>query len=477
MTVLRIEFDDGEEIELDVLNGNIINDYQKQSHAEVQLIRDEWIGVIDQVDKLNDEFYLVRDNEDLFGGRLVASEIQNETADIEIGSFEEDALSARPTTSSEKLDGVNDAVVVEEAIDRVNELEPGNIEATTNTFEIILSNKSPAEIIREAQRLSGAFVRYNPDKTVDYLERPPLDESDFEISPDKRNIDDSFDVEEDEREEVTHVKLLGASEGESQITLTALTDLYDPDKRENWVRYTDKDVTSLSKGRELIDALVEEYNDSLRKLKISTTIIGEDVEVGSRVRVVSNRVNIDHLLWVKSLDRSLDGKQDSFEVMLSNRLITDEDDTTKLVRDVEKYNQGFEGVVVTVNAGGFRGVVDEDNDYTFSIRYPEDVEDELTAQVQIEGLPYRDDNIDDGITEYEDETPTDVSLRIGRFDEDDEEFRFTTVENNIASGEFNEVVSIADELRPGINIIELSSDSLGDIRGTVFLDLYRQIIN
>lgn len=103
MSEVRVELNDGTTERLLVLDGNITREYMKQSHIEVDVIRDEWFSLVNDVDKINDEFYLERNGVDVFGGRLVSSTNQKSSVRLEIGSFEEDALDAEPTGDTEEF--------------------------------------------------------------------------------------------------------------------------------------------------------------------------------------------------------------------------------------------------------------------------------------------------------------------------------------------------------------------------------------
>lgn len=388
MTSVRVEQTDGSVHELIVLGGTTVNNYGEQSRVEVRVLRNEWFDIVDSIDKVNDEFYISKSGSDVFGGRLVNSNNTDNDVVLEIGSWEEDALGAEPTGQTEEF-VASDDTIIKDAISRVSGLSAGTIETINNDITILFSNTTPAGMIREVQRTTRGFVFYNADKTVDYIADPSDGSTSGTVGPQNRNVQEDFEVLEDEREDFTHVRVLGAQQGKARIQAEAVKGSYDGTGREVWQNYPDKDITSKSRAQDVADEIVTELESSPRKLTVETVLFGLDVGVGDRLNVVSDQDNIDTVLWVTKAAKRLDGSTDVEEVTLSNRLLLDESDDAKRRRDVERFNQGFQGDVVTINSGGYRAPVDSTNAYRFSVRVPDDVVGELDAQLEVEGLPYR----------------------------------------------------------------------------------------
>lgn len=464
MTVLKVEFFGGGTKEFEVLSGEINDQYMKQTFANITVLRDRWFDITDRIDKINDEFYLVDENDNtIFGGRLVTSNNRKSVVELEIGSFEEDALDAEPMGDTEERINVTDAGVVKEAIARVPSLSRGTIDQLSSETSFIFSNLSPASVIREMQNYTGAFVVYNPDKTIDYIENPTGGSSVGTVGPAEQNVYNSFEVLENEREDFTHLEVLGANEGEARITAESVVDSYDESSnaRSRYRRYPNVDVVSEDHAQKIADNIVAEYENEPVRLKIDTSVFGLEIDNGSILKVESERDNIDSNLRVVGDRRILNGDQYDSDIILSNRLVAQEEFETKKNRDIERHNQGFQGNIVTINAGGFRASVDSDNDYDFSVRMPPDVVKELTAEIEIELLPFRY-GTSSGVTETSD-GPSDVEVYIND----------TLVADEL--NDFTELVDISGELDSGFNDVKLTSSSLGDLRATVFLDVYRQI--
>ena len=578
MTTLLIEKDDGTEEQLTVLDGTVTNQYNNQAHADIQVIRSEWRDIEDSIDDINDEFFVLDAGSKEFGGRLVDTTNKEDHVLVEIGSFEEDALDAEPTSATLEFVGVPDSDIVEDAISRVPELNVGVVETIDNDISVLFSNSSPAGMIREMQKTTRALVRYNFDKTVDYIEKP--DTISGRVGPGESNVEDTFDVTLKERDEFTHIRVLGSQEGQARIEAEAVLASYDGG-REIWRKYADKSINKESRAQSIADEIAAEADEEDKRVRVETVVFGESFEVGDRLETVSVQDNLDQVLRVVKKKNLLEGATDVAELELSSRIIIDEEDDEKRRRDVERFNQGFQGDVVTINSGGYRAPVDSGLSYVFSVRKPDDVVKELTAEIEIDALPYRaysggaassggfhrhnvsfsiddhshefevpshnhdvtiespfhthsvtqfafqggetfeeeghthlyneaegtggptsrqeetvtsdgggfvDDTTDDGggfftsettsneagehthdpdpgVSEFGSLTPSDVSVVVNG----------TEIASDVGSGTFTEVVDISGALDPGFNTVEVTSDALGHIRATAFLDLYRQI--
>jgi hypothetical protein len=390
MTHLRVEFFDGSsDAIIPIIEGSITNGFATESHATVRVFRDDWSEDVNpMLDKINDEFYIESDSTDIFGGRLVTATKGLSKVELEIGSFEEDAIDAEPTGPTEPRVGVSDQSIVQEGIGLVPTLSQGAIDELLPSSSFFFSNTSPAGVIRTAQRTTGAFVRYNPDKTVDYVEFPTGSASVATVGPDEGNVEGAFDVKENEREEFTHLTVLGASEGDTQISATGVVSNFSGG-RERHRQFVDKSITNETRAQQLLDRYLEEYENDPVRIMVETTVFGEQLEVGSVVRAISTDDDLDANLFVIENKRILQGNQDVYEVRLSNRLLTEENDDAKQRLDIETFNKGFQGDVVTINSGGYRAPVDSGFPYRLSVRVPDDVVGELTAEVEVEGLPYR----------------------------------------------------------------------------------------
>lgn len=386
MTELEIQFFDGTQAFFNIIDGAITEQWKEQTRAEVEILRREWQTVVNSVDKINDEFYVLIGNQRVFGGRLINYSNEEDSVILSIGSFEEDALTAQPTDATETF-STTDRNVVLDAISRIPNLSAGTVEELTSSVGFVFSNSSPAKMIRDCQQISGAFIKYNADKTIDYLEYPTGESPIATIGPNERNVQDDFRVIENEREEFTNIRVLGAGEGDSRIQ--AEGSITSTSGREKWGKYADNSITSQSRAEEVLQNLIDEYENSPVRTSISTTIFGIDPEVGSKVQAVSDVDSIDKEMFVTRAQRRLEGVQSVYEVTLSNRLVSEQDSGRQRRQSIGTFNQGYQGQVVTINSGGYRAPIDTGVPYEFSVRLPNDIVNELTAELEIQSLPYR----------------------------------------------------------------------------------------
>jgi hypothetical protein len=242
-------------------------------------------------------------------------------------------------------------------------------------------------MIRDVQATSKSFVRYNVDKTVDYV-GDPSDGVVTTISPSSQNVQESFDVKEDEREEFTHVRVLGAQQGNARIQVEKETPSYSGGLQ-SWKIYPDKNITSESRAEKIASQIVTEYENDPRRLVVETTTFGESLDIGDEVLVLSNRDNIDDVLRVTKKEEIFNGDRDVLNLQLSNRFFLINDGEERRRRDVENFNRSFQGDVVTLTAGGYRDIVDSVNNYTFTVNRPPDVVREIKTSLNVQGFPYR----------------------------------------------------------------------------------------
>ena len=451
--------------ELDVLSYRDVNTYLEERHADVVVLRDEWQQVIEDLDKRVAEMTVVDSGENLFGGRLVSYDNRESVVELQLGTYEEDALKSQPSDDIEQFNGVSDGSIVESAIENSQTVSPGVIEDTVDDLSFIFSNSSFAKVIREVQRTEGTFVRYNADKTVDYLENLGEDKSNtVTIGPDQQNITDEFEVIENDREDVTHIRVLGSQEGRARITAEVVVDDYIEGTLQSWKKYKDKEITSEDRALEVANTIKDEYQNEPRVIEVETRVFGADLELGDFVKVESDIDNIDETLRVVSVEKILDGSEFVYQVRLSNRLLTREDSGKDNRRDIEKFNEGFQGDIVNPTVG-VRDAVGANGSFEFKFRKPDDVVQELKETILVETSEYRAHN-SDGV-DVTNELATDIDVYIN----DTLEIEGATV----AFTDFD--FDVTGSFSEGFNTIRLENndDEAADVQVFVFTDYYRQI--
>lgn len=464
---VEISRDTGSNIDqsLQVLNYSKNEKIFEQSHATVEVLRSEWQRVLPDLNKIFANFTVRVNGSNDFGGRLVNYTNKNSVVVLEIGTYEEDALNSEPTGDIEEYAGIADSTIVNDAVDQAQNISDGNIETLSSNLSFIFSNASYAKVIREVQRTTRAFVRYNPDGSVDYVENIGSDRSEsITISPQEQNVTGSFDVIENEREEVTHIRVLGAQEGSARIIADAVSVNYLSGTPQSWKKYKDKEITDEERAQEVANQMISEYEESQRKVEVQTTIFGIDVTIGDLFRVRSEQDNINEVLQVVEITSILEGADFIYEVVLSNRKLTREDNSEKDRRDVQKFNESFQGHLVNPTVG-VRNAVGANGSFEFKFRKPDDVVKELSETILVETSEYRAYNSDgvDVTTDF----ATDIDVYInGTLVIEGATVTYTDFAFDI-TGEFDE----------GFNDIELvnNESEAADVQVNVFADYYRQI--
>lgn len=360
----------------------------EQSRLECAVPREDFYDAWDDIDYLQDRFYLVVDDDLAFGGRLRDIERGGESVTMSIHSFEDDARYAEPTEGALKYDNVRDVDIVTDAIDRVPGLEAGRLEAVDRQVGYLFSHASPAKMIRKASETAGAEIRYNPDRTVDYVRRLGVDRS-TAISPLNQTVSTQFKAVEKANEPYTHLLALGTGEGDHQVSVVVESAEFDGSQREVWGRFKDKEVAEADRLETVAQQRMAEFEQAPESIDLDLDISGVGVELGDTFNVVYPREDIDTRLRVTALETNLTAEGVNYSATLSNRRLTNERAGSRMRQDIENYNTAFEGNAVPISDSGGRQPVDPSNNYQMDLYYPSDVAHELSATVNVQGLPYR----------------------------------------------------------------------------------------
>lgn len=352
-----------------------------------------------------DEVYLEdAAGNDEFGGRLKNIERDGPSVELVVDSFERDARKAEPTPAGQRRENVADDVLVQEAVDAVPGLSAGTIQQLETGLTFVFSHSSQAKKIRTVEEATSGEVRYNADKTVDYVNRIGQDRSGtVTISPGNQNLDGKIKVKENGgQKNITHLRMLGAGEGRHQMEVNIVpdTDTADyPNKVtytghdwemgnfKDWDTFINKEITSTDTLEREGLTLIDELNSKF--VELEATIKDVDVAFGDTVYVKKPKDNIDRSLRIVEWQRIDDKDGLRYKCTLSSRLKTREKPGTKDRKDVQRYNKAFEGSPVTMTAGGGRQPVSTSLNYEFDFYYPAEVEYEHRVKLFVKGLAYR----------------------------------------------------------------------------------------
>lgn len=381
----------GEISRLDVHSSTVERSFDEQDHAEIEVYRDEFDEI--QGDKFvpqHDELYLELDGTDIFGGRLVDITRGGTTIELIVGDWETDLRQGRPTPGTHTYVNASDQTIVNDALNRSETVSAGRIQSVHSGVGILFSHTSPAKMLHTLREATGAEFRLNPNKTLDYVERLGKDNAEL-VGPRNQTITNEFSLEEKVQDSPTHLRVLGAGEGDYQLQVEIVSNHFDGEGfgREVWHTIINKEATTKEHLRDLGENYMAEYDGSPEHIEVAADIHGLDVSLGDTFPVVYEEEHIDTRLRVIELAQHIDETGIHYETTLSNRLFTRGDPNQEARQDINRYNLAFEGTAVPFSDAGGRQPVNKQNNYEMDIDYPADVVQELDAKLKIDGMAYR----------------------------------------------------------------------------------------
>ncbi|WP_226479157.1 phage tail protein [Natrinema amylolyticum] len=392
MLTLRIEHTDGTVSELDAIRASRTEDLDEQARAEATVYRSDWNDVEADLDERNDRLFLDVDGVDVFGGRFEDSRSEAGTVSVQLSSPETDANDAEPTPANLTYQNVADSTIVSDAITAVDTLSAGTVETVASAISYSASHASRSKQIRDQRKATGAEIRYNPDWTVDYLDRRGSDRGGVVLGPAESNIGDGFTKTLDIREEVTHVLALGAQDGPDQRMAEAVVSDYSAGKRPVWRRVEDKEIIDQDRLQQLAQTQVDEYDGEPRAIEVQATVFGVDLELGDSVSVDYPEENVSRSLRVVSLTTRWDEQGRVQEVTLSNRSRTRSSNQGDAKRntDLQKFNRGYQGFVDRSQATSGWNPAESGTPQTLEIpAWPDDIVDEQRVELTVQGRAWR----------------------------------------------------------------------------------------
>lgn len=350
--------------------------------------RAEWLAVNDTIEEVADRFRIERgDGSTFFEGRFRTDERDGDTILVRINSYEQDAIDAEPTAGLEVFQNVDDSVVASDAISDIPTLSAGTIETGATGVSFTFAHAERSKQLRDASDPGGMDIRYNFDRTVDFVQRLGSDKPGVTVSNTDQSIVNSLSVTEDSRDPVTHIRGLGAEQGENQVQAEAVIASYSAGDRQVWREYVNKDIVNQDRLQEIVNRLAGEYDSARRRLTVKAGLLGVDVNVGDRVTVDIPPHDIDRLLRIVTL-REIIGPNPRYEATLTNR-VAERGGNRKRRDDLQRFNTGWQGFVDRDNDSyGWQPVTAATN-ATRPYQYPSDVVSEKRAEVYVSSIPYR----------------------------------------------------------------------------------------
>jgi hypothetical protein len=265
----------------------------------------------------------------------------------------------------------------------------------------VFNHAAPHEGIRRVEKNVPGELLFRNTGTVNYVDRlGSAKTGSITLSSANQNIEDEINITKRGRElDGTHIRVLGAHEGEAQFfaNLVPSDDSANYDNRvdyttsrwsdgdtRDWDRFVNKDVTDQATIEEEAAELGTEITERLVEATATTTL---ELDVGDTVQVVKPDAALDRAMRVHRIKEHAEGGTVTRELVLSTRTIVRSDESDDL-RDIERFNSGFQGSSVVVQGGGSRQPVDASNNAEIPFFYP-DLEFENKAELFVRGLQYR----------------------------------------------------------------------------------------
>jgi hypothetical protein len=336
--------------------------------------------------------------------RLVDIETGGPTWTLVCYSLEWDSNREPYTAGGDTREGTDDELITD-LVGEVDSWTAGTIESLSRPLSFVFNHAHQHEALRRIEKNVPGEIQFRDEGTVDYLDRLGTDRSgSVELSAAAGTIEDEISITKRGRElDGTHVRVLGAHEGEAQIfanlvpagdttaqanldnVVTYTTTRWSGPADTDWDRWANKDVTDQDTIEEEAESLADEITESLVEAT-ATTNVG-DLNVGDTVRVVKADADLDRAMRIHRIKETVRGATETAQLTLSTRTTMRSDDTEDL-RDLQRFNTGFQGSSVVIQGGGSRQPVNGSLNAEIPFDYP-DIEFENEAQLLVRGLPYR----------------------------------------------------------------------------------------
>jgi len=362
----------------------IAREPDETDRAEATVYRDSWTAIESQIDRLTDRFTIEEAGTTIFGGRLRDAKTDSATVSVLLDGFKRDAIDAEPSGGNEIYPPQADSQIIKnELLPRVGTLSAGTINTIDSAAAVSESNASPGKTLTRLAVATGGEVRYNPDRTVDYINRLGSDRNTTLAASAGTLIGDPS-VQEDVTEQVTHVRVLGSGSGTRQISAEKVAPSYDTG-RKVYRRYVDKDIQQQARAESIADQLIAEYDGSRQYVEVScevpagvTPSLGDSFDISLPDRGISQR------LRTLELERIVDAAGERFSLILSNRKLSRDLNAERRQRSVEQFRSGNAGQYYALADGEGWDICNFGNPLEFAVYRPENTIAELRATLHIE---------------------------------------------------------------------------------------------
>lgn len=399
-----------------------------------------------------------------FGGLLRDIIYHGTRVELVVDSYERFAVETEPSGGALSFENDSDQSIIQTITNDIPNVQTGTLAEIETSLSFIFAHTTPAKQLREVEAVTTGEIQYQPDGTADYTRRIGRDRTDTTLSPSNGKLDGTFRVNRiGSDKQYTHLRVLGAGEGEYQLTAEQISPGYSQGDRKKWGVVTNKSITDQTTLDTYADTLIDETDADF--VEIAGTAVNQRVNVGDSFHITYPEKNIDRDLRAVEVETKIQSDGIEYECVFSNRQKTRIRADEKQLKDVERFNKSVQGTAVPINAGSARQTVDAGNRYRLKFYYPSNVVNELRLNIRVAGFRYRDTS--GGTVSETDDFPENCNVLVNG----------ESLDTSFGDGSsnFQGVVNAQGVFTQGeINTIDVTSDSLGDMLVFVEGDVYRQ---
>jgi hypothetical protein len=404
---LRIEHDNGTTNTLEILGSDAVGDDDLPSlvsvrkersilrepdqtdQCDVTVYRGAWNDVRGDLDNIDDKFFVAENGTDIFGGRLHDWAFEGAVVSIKLHGPKQDALGATPSSGAEVYQPQgDDSLVKNELLSRVGTVSAGTVTQQNGSIAFEESHSSPGKSITKLAETTGSETVYQPDFTLDYDDSLGTDRTGTTLSPSSQTVLGSPRIQRREKEDFTHIRVLGSQNGSTQFQAERTID--GTTTREKWGLFAEKDAQSQDRVDALADEIQSELQSSDRHIEVEMDIAGSVApELGDEFTVTLPEYSINTTLRALRVTRILDDDGDRYSCLFSNRRLARELQGERQARSTDSFDSGNPGQYYALADGEGWDAVNNSESYEFSFYRPGNTIAEYRAKLQLESREYR----------------------------------------------------------------------------------------
>lgn len=312
MTKAYVHKPDGTTTEIAHISSKVRRREEKQTTATVVTSRTD----VSSLTEGEDEIEIADNGNTEFRGVLESYKYNGVKARLHVSSFMQYAKEAPPTGPKLSYAGADDSTIVQDAISNIPDLSAGTINTVQGNVDVLFHHASRALQIQLMRKQSGAHVRYNSDKTVDYLDPSNVgrDRTTIELNPANQNLNDATPKQKGGDRTKTHLRMIGGG----GVSLDVTASSYSSGDRERWGRAQFKEVSSETVLTRYGELLLEDLSNTWREVDAQIVDIS-DVQVQDEFSVKYPEKHVNTTMTIAEVTEIRDTDGLHYDARLSNR--------------------------------------------------------------------------------------------------------------------------------------------------------------